>query len=133
MFAIPLRWAHACTMRDVAARQPGATFHAAAPEQTRALWVTRTTLTSPEAIRQMVAEAQAGGFNTLLVQVRGRGDAYYSGTIEPRAPELAGKPSFDPLASVLEHAHRAGPEGPRLGRGQSGVELGRRCRHRAIT
>ena len=56
----------------------------------------------------MVSEAQAGGFNTLLVQVRGRGDAYYSGTIEPRAPELAGKPSFDPLASVLEHAHRAG-------------------------
>ena len=57
-----------------------ASFRAAAPEQTRALWVTRTTLTSPESIRQMVAAAQAGGFNTLLVQVRGRGDAYYSGT-----------------------------------------------------
>ena len=40
----------------------------------------------------MVAAAQAGGFNTLLVQVRGRGDAYYSGTLEPRASELAGKP-----------------------------------------
>ena len=86
----------------------GLPFHAAAPEQTRALWVTRTTLASPEAIRQMVAEAQAGGFNTLLVQVRGRGDAYYSGTIEPRAAELAGKPAFDPLATVLEAAHGAG-------------------------
>ena len=50
-------------------------FHAAAPEQTRALWVTRTTLTSADSIKQMVTAAQAGGFNTLLVQVRGRGDA----------------------------------------------------------
>jgi uncharacterized lipoprotein YddW (UPF0748 family) len=77
-------------------------------EQTRALWVTRTTLTSPESIRQMVAAAQAGGFNTLLVQVRGRGDAYYTGALEPRAAELAGKPAFDPLATVLEDAHAAG-------------------------
>ena len=86
-----------------------ATFQAAAPpEQTRALWVTRTTLASPDAIRQMVSAAQSGGFNTLLVQVRGRGDAYYNGTIEPRASEIDGKPSFDPLAVVLEQAHAAG-------------------------
>ena len=83
-------------------------FRAAAPEQTRALWITRTTLTSPESIKQMVAAAEAGGFNTLLVQVRGRGDAYYSGTLEPRAAELTGKPSFDPLATVLAEAHEAG-------------------------
>jgi uncharacterized lipoprotein YddW (UPF0748 family) len=81
---------------------------ALAPEQTRALWVTRTTLTSPEAIRQMVRAADAGGFNTLFVQVRGRGDSYYTGTLEPRAAELAAKPSFDPLATVLEDAHAAG-------------------------
>ena len=85
-----------------------APFGAASPEQTRALWVTRTTLTSPDSIKQMVAAAQDGGFNTLLVQVRGRGDAYYTGTIEPRASELAGKPSFDPLATVITHAHAAG-------------------------
>jgi uncharacterized lipoprotein YddW (UPF0748 family) len=83
-------------------------FHAEMPEQTRALWVTRTTLTSPESIRQMVTAAQAGGFNTLLVQVRGRGDAYYNGTLEPRASELASKPAFDPLATVLADAHAAG-------------------------
>ena len=107
MSRTPLRWAQACTILALSLLS-GAAFDAAAPEPTRALWVTRTTLSSPESIRQMVAEAQAGGFNTLLVQVRGRGDAYYAGTIEPRAPELAGKPSFDPLASVLEHAHGAG-------------------------
>ena len=80
-----------------------AAFHAV-PEQTRALWVTRTTLTSSESIKQMVAAAEAGGFNTLLVQVRARGDAYYAGTIEPRASELAARPSFDPLATVIEQA-----------------------------
>jgi uncharacterized lipoprotein YddW (UPF0748 family) len=95
----------ALALLTIAATAP---FRAAAPEQTRALWVTRTTLASPESIRQMVAAAQAGGFNTLLVQVRGRGDAYYASTIEPRAPELAGKPSFDPLATVITDAHAAG-------------------------
>ena len=79
-----------------------------ATEPTRALWVTRTTLTSPESIKQMVAAADAGGFNTVLVQVRGRGDAYYSATLEPRASELASKPTFDPLAAVIDHAHASG-------------------------
>jgi uncharacterized lipoprotein YddW (UPF0748 family) len=76
--------------------------------QTRALWVTRTTLTSPESIGKMVAAAQAGGFNTVLVQVRGRGDAYYTGTVEPRASDLAARPEFDPLAAVIDQAHAAG-------------------------
>ena len=76
--------------------------------ETRALWVTRTTLTSPEGIRQLVSAASAGGFNTLVVQVRGRGDSYYNGTVEPRASELAAKPAFDPLATVLQDAHAAG-------------------------
>jgi len=76
--------------------------------ETRALWVTRTTLSSPESIRQMVRAADAGGFNTLIVQVRGRGDSYYTGTQEPRATELASRPDFDPLATVLETAHAAG-------------------------
>ncbi len=80
----------------------------AATPETRALWVTRTTLSSPEAIREMVRAADAGGFNTLIVQVRGRGDAYYASTMEPRASELASKPAFDPLATVLENAHAAG-------------------------
>jgi uncharacterized lipoprotein YddW (UPF0748 family) len=77
-------------------------------QQTRALWVTRATLSSPESIKKMVGAAQAGSFNTVLVQVRGRGDAYYTGAVEPRAPELAARPEFDPLATVIEHAHAAG-------------------------
>jgi uncharacterized lipoprotein YddW (UPF0748 family) len=79
-------------------------------EQTRALWVTRTTLATPDSIKKMVSAAEAGGFNTLLVQVRGRGDAYYAGTLEPRAAELASRPAFDPLATVIEQAHAKGLE-----------------------
>lgn len=74
----------------------------------RALWVTRTTLTSPDSIGRLIDAAQRGGFNTLLVQVRGRGDAYFDSTIEPRANELAGRPGFDPLAAIVEQAHAAG-------------------------
>ena len=105
MFRRPLPFACALALLLIVS---GTGFRAAAPESTRALWVTRTTLASPESIRKMVTAAKAGGFNTLLVQVRGRGDAYYSGTLEPRAPELAGKPHFDPLATVLEDAHTSG-------------------------
>jgi uncharacterized lipoprotein YddW (UPF0748 family) len=57
----------------------------------------------------MIRSAEAGGFNTLLVQVRGRGEALYRSAIEPRASDLDGQPAeFDPLAVTIEVAHRAG-------------------------
>src|SRR5215203_3586685 len=74
---------------------------AAAPgkDEVRALWVVRTTLTSPERIRQLVNSAADNGFNTLIVQIRGRGDSYYNSRVEPRAIELKDQPpTFDPLA-----------------------------------
>lgn len=77
--------------------------------EVRALWVLRSSLTSPASIESLVRTAHDQGFNTLLVQVRGRGDAYYRSGIEPRAADLASEPaSFDPLATVLTDAHRAG-------------------------
>ena len=78
-------------------------------KEVRALWVVRTTLTSPEKIRQLVASAADNGFNTLIVQIRGRGDAYYKSRVEPRAVELKDQPlSFDPLAFTLAEAHQRG-------------------------
>jgi len=80
-----------------------------APREVRAMWVVRTTMTSPSAIATMIGQARSAGINTLLVQVRGRGDAYYRSRHEPRARALAGQPeSFDPLAVVLRDAHAAG-------------------------
>lgn len=82
---------------------------ASSPPEVRALWVTRSSLTSEDAIGAMVRSATASGFNTLLVQVRGRGDAYFSSRIEPRAETLAGQPAgFDPLATVIRLAHAEG-------------------------
>ena len=85
------------------AQAPAAT----APEM-RALWVLRSSLASPAAITSLVRTAKDQGFNTLLVQVRGRGDAYYASDLEPRAAELSRQPAgFDPLATLLAEAHAA--------------------------
>ena len=83
---------------------------ASAPDtEVRGLWVLRSTLSSARSIEQMVKTATSAGFNTLLVQVRGRGDAYYDSRIEPRAAELEDAPAtFDPLATTLSVAHAVG-------------------------
>jgi uncharacterized lipoprotein YddW (UPF0748 family) len=87
-----------------AARRPRA-----AAADVRGLWVLRTSLTSPASIAAMVKAASDGGFNTLLVQVRGRGEAFYLSDIDPRATDLDAQPAdFDPLATVLDLAHAAG-------------------------
>ena len=83
--------------------------NAADVPEIRALWVTRSSLTSAASITGLVQTAHLQGFNTLLVQVRGRADAYYSSDMEPRAADLARQPaSFDPLAAVLSEAKRNG-------------------------
>ncbi len=98
----------ACALAWAAAVLSGAS--AAAPvREVRALWVARTTLVSPAAITRMIQAAKASGFNTLLVQIRARGDAYYSGGLEPRAEALAAQsPAFDPLQLTVAEGHRAG-------------------------
>lgn len=69
----------------------------------------RTSLDSPEEVRETVRRAWESGFNTLLVQVRGRGDAFYRSSIEPRAERLSGQPaSFDPLDLMVREAHARG-------------------------
>lgn len=77
--------------------------------EVRGLWVLRTSLTSHESIAAMIRSAHANGFNTLFVQVRGRGDAYYASSLEPRAAELSTQPAaFDPLQDAIDQAHAAG-------------------------
>lgn len=77
--------------------------------ETRALWVLRSSLASSASIATVVSSARTFGFNALLVQVRGRGDAYYASQLEPRAEELQTQPAaFDPLQELLTAAHQAG-------------------------
>jgi len=86
---------------------PGAS--ADPPREVRALWIMRWSLSTPQSIRQIVAQARKNRFNTLFVQVRGRGDAWNRSELEPRAEALADAPAdYDPLALVVEEAHRAG-------------------------
>ena len=79
-----------------------------AADEVRAVWVVRQSLSSPAAAREVVAQAAAGGFNTLIVQVRGRADALYRSALEPRPEFLTGQPDFDPLQLVLEEARTRG-------------------------
>jgi len=73
------------------------------------LWVTRSTLLDSVAIERLVTRASAAGVRGLLVQVVGRGDAYYRSDLLPRS-EALDRSGFDPLALVLERAHAAGLE-----------------------
>ena len=109
-----------CPRRSPASR-PG--FAEAAPAETRALWVLRTSLASPESITALVRTAREHGFNTLLVQVRGRGDAYFTSGLEPRAADLQRRPAtFDPLATVLDAGARGRAARARVGQRQPRLE-----------
>jgi uncharacterized lipoprotein YddW (UPF0748 family) len=77
------------------------------PDEVRALWVVRYTLDHPDSVRAMVRRADEAGFNTLIVQIRGRGDAFYEARWEPKAESLY-KEKYDPLKLVLKEAHKRG-------------------------
>jgi len=77
-------------------------------EEVRAVWVVRFTMTSEEAVRAMVDDAERNGINTLIVQVRGRADAFYTSSIEPRGESVRESEPFDPLELVVREAHARG-------------------------
>jgi uncharacterized lipoprotein YddW (UPF0748 family) len=80
-----------------------------AAAETRAMWVLRASLSSPDSIAALVKSAKDHGFNTLFVQVRGRGDAYYRSGVERIPAELQRQSaSFDPLGTVLDASRAAG-------------------------
>lgn len=73
------------------------------------MWVVRTDLTSAAAVSRVVGTARKNSLNTLFVQCRGRADAFYCSTLEPRAQSLAKCASdFDPLAQAVREGHAAG-------------------------
>jgi uncharacterized lipoprotein YddW (UPF0748 family) len=75
----------------------------------RGLWVVRTGLVTPEAVDKVVDGAARAGFNALFVQVRGRGDAFYTSRLVPRSLLLRGQAAdFDPLARLLRRARERG-------------------------
>jgi uncharacterized lipoprotein YddW (UPF0748 family) len=84
----------------------------------KALWVVRDKITTKSSIDDLMADATTRGIHDVVVQVRGRGDAYYASKLEPRAETLAGagagaqgaeapgreaerESNFDPLAHLV--------------------------------
>jgi len=67
-----------------------------------------------EEFRELAQNAQAMGLNTLMVQVRASGDAFYPSRITPWSAYLSGEkgqapaPFYDPLAFMIEETHRQG-------------------------
>ncbi len=79
--------------------------NAFAEENCRYFWVVRDGLTSPEEVDELLARAYAAGANGIMIQVVGRGEAYYQSEVIP----IANFSGFDdPLQYVIE---KAGPMG----------------------
>ena len=74
------------------------------------LWVLRDALIAPSSIDSVVARASRMGVRGLLVQVVGRGDAYYASALLPRAEPLGTASDADPLAHLIARAHAVGLE-----------------------
>jgi uncharacterized lipoprotein YddW (UPF0748 family) len=66
----------------------------------KALWVVRDKITTKSAIDDLMADATTRGIHDVVVQVRGRGDAYYPSSLEPPAETLSSD-GFDPLAHLV--------------------------------
>ncbi|MBT3617205.1 MAG: family 10 glycosylhydrolase [Candidatus Marinimicrobia bacterium] len=75
--------------------------------QHRYLWIVRDAMTSEKKISAAVKYADQNGFNHILVQVRGRGDAYYKSGIVPKSIFIE-ESEFDPLADILLKAKLRG-------------------------
>jgi uncharacterized lipoprotein YddW (UPF0748 family) len=73
------------------------------------LWVTRGCLVDSASVERMIAAARDLRARGVLVQVVGRGDAYYESGRLPRGEALRAA-GFDPLALAVRRGHEAGLE-----------------------
>jgi len=73
----------------------------------KALWVVRDRITTAKAIDDLLADATTRGIFDVVVQVRGRGDAYYRSELEPQALALAGS-DLDPLDHLVRFGAAVG-------------------------
>lgn len=77
-----------------------------AEPQLRGVYVQRDSIATPEKADETLARIEAGGFDSIFVNVFALGHAYYDSTLLEKHPDVAD--GFDPLAHVIERAHRQG-------------------------
>jgi uncharacterized lipoprotein YddW (UPF0748 family) len=82
---------------------------AAQSNEVRGLWVDafHPGFKSSDEVKQLLQDARAARFNTIFVEVRKRGDAYYQSRFEPQAGDFP--VGFDPLAEIISQAHSGMP------------------------
>ena len=73
----------------------------------RYIWVVRSSLVTENSIDRMIEYAVINRFNNIIVQVRGRGDAYYNSVFVPKS-SLIKNLDFDPLAYLIPIAKQKG-------------------------
>ena len=84
-------------------------------DEYRGVWVSRFEWPSTNAdtmkanLRTIMTNAVRGGFNSVVLQVRGQADTFYPSPYEPWSPIIGGSdPGFDPLRMALDEAHARG-------------------------
>jgi uncharacterized lipoprotein YddW (UPF0748 family) len=75
--------------------------------EVRAIWVDafHDGVKTPAQVDKLVKDCLLANINTIIVQVRRRGDAYYNISNEPRTEDPDLEPGFDALQYLIEKAH----------------------------
>ncbi len=73
----------------------------------RCVWVDtwNTGILNKSQCDDLIQTCRDANINTVIVEIRKVGDAYYNSALEPRATNISGGSSFDPLAYLLQIAH----------------------------
>ncbi|UAC49540.1 family 10 glycosylhydrolase [Bacillus aquiflavi] len=81
-------------------------------EQLRAFWVDafHDGIKTPEQVDQLLKDVHDANANTVIVQVRRRGDAYFNKSLEPRTQDPRLKQGFDALQDLIDKAHAMEPK-----------------------
>src|SRR5262245_50224842 len=97
----------ACLLAAATLFAPAAAAETVDAPELRAVWVDafHDGFKTPQQVDDLVAWARAANLNALFVQVRRRGDAYFSKSIEPRAEDPDFAPGFDALQYLIDRAH----------------------------
>lgn len=66
---------------------------------TGSLWIVRNSISTPKKIDKLLDMIEDSDIKNLFIQVRGRGDAYYNSSIEPKGYNV--KKGFDPLSYII--------------------------------
>lgn len=101
-----------CTVVLLAWLAAASRIETVAGPEVRAFWVDafNAGIKTHAEVDQLISRALTANANTLIAQVRRRGDSYYFDSLEPFVEDPAVEAGFDPLGYLIERAHANGLE-----------------------